>query len=78
MQTLNQSLTRLVLDGQITLETALAHSSEPAELRTAIERNGRAGQDGVSVGRVAYPSPGAGRPAYANAVGRGAGQPERR
>jgi len=58
MQTMNQSLFKLYRAGEITLEDALARSSDPDELRTMIEQGGQSGpsgsKSGPAGGRIRY------------------------
>lgn len=59
MQTMNQSLFKLYRGGELTLEDALARSSDPDELRTMIEQGGQpgaagGGRPGAPGGRIRY------------------------
>jgi twitching motility protein PilT len=59
MQTMNQSLFKLYRGGDLTLEDALARSSDPDELRTMIEQGGQpgaagGGRPGAPGGRIRY------------------------
>ena len=62
MQTMNQSLYRLLRSGDITLDDAMARTSDQEELRTMLEqgtanvgqRGGRGGRDGGRGSRVRY------------------------
>lgn len=53
MQTMNQSLFNAYKKGDITLEDAMARSSDPEELRTMIEQGGQPNRGGAG-GRVRY------------------------
>ena len=50
MQTMNDSLARLYLNGDVTLEAALQRSGDPAELLRAVGEPAPEGFDGVGVG----------------------------
>jgi len=54
MQTMNQSLFTHYKKGDITLEDAMARSSDPEELRTMIEQGGQPGSQNKPGGRVRY------------------------